>query len=68
MYFKLIVFFSWSERRNHLAGSLGQWLLQDLFNRGWANRVADSRVAEFSPAGLKAFAAYYWLPQLTLVV
>ena len=58
----------WSERRNHLAGSLGQWLLQDLFNRGWAHRVADSRAVEFSPAGLKAFAVHYRLSQLTPVV
>ncbi len=55
----------WSERRHHLAGVLGQWLLQDLLARGWAHRLADSRVIEFSPAGLKAFTACYRIPLLT---
>ena len=57
----------WSERRNHLAGALGQWLLQDIFNKGWANRLPDSRAIVFSPDGLKAFTARYRIVLLARV-
>jgi hypothetical protein len=45
----------WSERRNHLAGALGKALLEQLFTRGWARRVAGARVVVFSAPGLAAF-------------
>ena len=45
----------WSERRSHLAGGLGQALLGMMLNRGWARRLPDSRVIDFSPAGKTAF-------------
>ncbi|KZN34588.1 hypothetical protein N480_21420 [Pseudoalteromonas luteoviolacea S2607] len=45
----------WSERRNHLAGSLGQWVLDYIFEKGWAQRDLDARSVSFSKAGLKAF-------------
>lgn len=57
----------WSERRNHLAGSLGQWLLDDVLNRGWASRLPDSRAIIFSAAGLKAFTAHYRVTLLASV-
>lgn len=41
----------WSERRHHLGGALGAALLQRLMEGGWARRVADSRVVQFTPKG-----------------
>ena len=51
----------WSERRSHLAGSLGQWILDDLLKRQWAKRDLDSRAITFSPQGLTAFSNNYQL-------
>ncbi|MBS9716865.1 ArsR/SmtB family transcription factor [Pseudohalocynthiibacter aestuariivivens] len=41
----------WSMRRHHLAGGLGKALLQEIFKKGWARRLPDSRVVAFSTAG-----------------
>ena len=41
----------WSERRHHLAGTLGAALLARFEELGWAKRVPDSRVMAFSAAG-----------------
>jgi DNA-binding transcriptional ArsR family regulator len=41
----------WSERRHHLAGSLGAALLDRMFDLRWARRLRDSRVVEFTPPG-----------------
>jgi len=49
----------WSERRSHLAGQLGQWILEDLLHRGWARRDLQSRSLIFSPAGEPAFLRRY---------
>lgn len=49
----------WSERRSHLAGALGHWILADLLARAWAQRQPDSRVICFSPQGLAAFRRRY---------
>ncbi|MGB0835225.1 MAG: ArsR/SmtB family transcription factor [Vibrio gallaecicus] len=54
----------WSERRDHLAGHLGQWVLNDLVNRGWLIRELDSRVMTFSRTGFKQFAKLYGLPNM----
>jgi hypothetical protein len=43
----------WSERRSHLAGVLGQWVLNDIFNKGWASKDLNSRAVNFTPAGVK---------------
>ncbi|WP_417348981.1 hypothetical protein [Ferrimonas sp.] len=51
----------WSERRNHLAGRLGQWVLEDLLERGWASRDLDSRILRFSDPGLVRFRRRYGL-------
>lgn len=51
----------WSERRSHLAGSLGQWILNDIMNRNWAYQDLDSRIIQFTPKGMNAFAKRYSL-------
>lgn len=45
----------WSERRTHLAGSLGRALLARIEVMGWATRQPDSRAVLFSSAGERAF-------------
>ncbi|WOS63608.1 ArsR/SmtB family transcription factor [Sinorhizobium fredii] len=45
----------WSERRSHLAGSLGEALLTLFIDKGWAKRERDSRAVRFSDKGEKAF-------------
>lgn len=47
----------WSERRHHLAGSLGAALLERMIALGWAKRANDSRVVTFSAAGEAALLA-----------
>jgi predicted transcriptional regulator len=49
----------WSERRNHLSGRLGQWILNDLFSKGWAAKDLNSRVIHFTPKGLALFNKRY---------
>lgn len=44
----------WSERRHHLAGTLGDALLGRFEELGWAKRVPESRVLAFSAAGEQA--------------
>lgn len=45
----------WSERRSHLAGSLGRAFLARFETLGWAKRLPDSRVIEFTNTGTAAF-------------
>lgn len=45
----------WSERRTHLAGSLGKALLSHFLEKGWARRVAKTRTVSFSPEGERQF-------------
>jgi DNA-binding transcriptional ArsR family regulator len=45
----------WSERRDHLAGSLGAAFLDTMLSKGWARRDAGSRVVHFTPPGETAF-------------
>jgi len=47
----------WSERRHHLAGSLGAALLSRLHGLKWATRDKNSRVIKFTPRGQRAFQA-----------
>jgi DNA-binding transcriptional ArsR family regulator len=44
----------WSERRHHLAGSLGVALLDRITQLKWAKREKASRVVRFTPAGESA--------------
>ena len=48
----------WSERRSHLAGSLGRALLTQMENLGWAKRIPGSRVVRFTHVGEAAFRRY----------
>src|SRR5262245_8651852 len=49
----------WSERRHHLAGSLGAALLQRLLALGWARRIEGTRIVQFTPPGERAFHAAF---------
>jgi DNA-binding transcriptional ArsR family regulator len=44
----------WSERRPHLAGSLGAAIAKLTIERGWCRREAGSRAVYFSPRGEQA--------------
>ena len=46
----------WSERRTHLAGSLGRAILSAMEEKGWARRSPDSRAIFFTAKGKTAFA------------
>jgi len=45
----------WSERRDHLAGSLGAALFDMIIDKGWARRDRASRAIAFTPPGETAF-------------
>lgn len=49
----------WSERRSHLAGSLGRELLTHMERLGWAKRLPDSRVVRFTRSGEAEFDALF---------
>lgn len=44
----------WSERRYHLAGTVGQALLARITDLGWARRSTGTRLVHFTDAGEKA--------------
>lgn len=45
----------WSQRRHHLAGSIGKATLDQLFALSWARRLPASRVVAFTPEGERRF-------------
>ncbi|WP_084365981.1 helix-turn-helix domain-containing protein [Rhizobium sp. RU36D] len=49
----------WSERRSHMAGSLGKALLSLFLDAGLARREAGSRVVHFTPEGERRFALMF---------
>ena len=49
----------WSERRTHLAGSLGRAMLARMETLGWARRDESSRALLFKPTGLAGFEAAF---------
>ena len=49
----------WSERRSHLAGSLGRALLAAMEAKSWLRRAPASRAVVFTPAGAAQFAATF---------
>lgn len=49
----------WSERRFHLAGTLGKALLASFIARGWARREEDSRAIRFTREGTNRFLALF---------
>jgi DNA-binding transcriptional ArsR family regulator len=58
----------WSERRQHLAGAWGAALLQRLFELGWARRVKDTRIVQFTPPGEREFQNLFALQQVPVGV
>jgi DNA-binding transcriptional ArsR family regulator len=52
----------WSERRAHLAGSLGRAMLGRILAAGWASRDPASRAVLFTPEGLRRFARAFPQP------
>jgi DNA-binding transcriptional ArsR family regulator len=48
----------WSERRDHLAGSLASALLQHFLAQGWVRRRDGERSLVFTPPGRQALAAW----------
>ena len=51
----------WSERRHHLAGSVGAALLTRVIELGWAVRDKSSRAINFRPHGERAFRGCFHL-------
>lgn len=51
----------WSERRHHLAGSLGAALTRRLLELGWIERYQDHRAVRITDAGYKGFAEEFGL-------
>lgn len=49
----------WSERRSHLAGSLGEALLARFIADGWAKREKESRAVRFTDEGERKFMALF---------
>jgi DNA-binding transcriptional ArsR family regulator len=49
----------WSERRPHLAGTLGAELLRHICKERWARRDPGGRALHFSPRGLELFEALH---------
>ena len=54
----------WSMRRNHLAGALGAALWDRVQDLGWAHRLKDSRVVQFTPNGERAFSEAFPMPEI----
>ena len=49
--------FDWTERRPHLAGSLGSALLKMMFEENWLRRIPHTRAVQVTPKGRKALSA-----------
>jgi hypothetical protein len=49
----------WSERRNHLAGTLGQWILTDLYKKEWVIKDLDSRAVRLTDSGARGLVQVY---------
>jgi DNA-binding transcriptional ArsR family regulator len=56
--------FDWSERRDHLAGSLAVSLLDHSLARGWLRRVEGSRALQITPPGAQALSRWIGPPAL----
>lgn len=52
----------WSQRRAHLAGSVGAALLDRVYELGWARRDRNSRTLLFTPRGEKHFCEMFPAP------
>lgn len=45
----------WSERRPHLAGTVGAALCEHSFSKGWVRRIDGTRAVAITPKGSRAF-------------
>jgi hypothetical protein len=45
----------WSERRPHLAGTIGAALCTNCFDRGWIRRIEGTRAVTITQTGLQVF-------------
>lgn len=54
----------WSERRSHLAGSIGRALLTQIESLGWIKRDPSSRIIRFTIKGESSFDSTFKLPRL----
>jgi DNA-binding transcriptional ArsR family regulator len=52
----------WSERRSHLAGSLGRAFLTRFETLRWVKRIDDSRIIKFSRNGADSFNSTFRVP------
>jgi DNA-binding transcriptional ArsR family regulator len=55
----------WSERRHHLAGTLGAALLDRVIQLGWARRETASRVVAFTAVGERNFRSWCEAPAVS---
>ena len=55
----------WSERRSHLAGALGDALLQALVDQAWIRRLSGERAVELTEAGADGLATSLGLTLLS---
>ena len=53
----------WSERRDHLAGTLAVAILEHAIERNWLRRSAGSRALTLTPAGSKSLAPWIAVPR-----
>lgn len=51
----------WSERRYHIAGTLGTRIMTCCFEQGWIRRKPDSRIIAITPLGERKFADLFGL-------
>lgn len=49
----------WSERRNHIAGSLAAWLLDKMLSADWVRKVKNSRQIIITAKGEKKLSEYF---------
>lgn len=49
----------WSERRHHLAGALGNVILELFIELNWVKRLPKTRALEITSIGKKAFLDYF---------
>ncbi|MCS0788444.1 winged helix-turn-helix domain-containing protein [Cytobacillus pseudoceanisediminis] len=45
----------WSERRHHLAGALGNAILEKFLEQNWIQRIPKTRAIKITPQGMKGF-------------
>ena len=50
--------FDWSERRDHLAGTLAVALFEHGLDHGWLRRTQGSRALQLTPPGAQALARW----------